>query len=509
METKLLCQQNITSLYECPTSSGYCHMARRTYTIVFVSFLGVVLLTIVYLSPSVGNAFWDTLRLPQTAAAKCAVEPDQEREFLDQRQSKSVTKEGGISLTNRTQGYVIGRLYEQQMTSGLNDFFELSNITAGLNLSTVEPFVQGTYIKGIPDIKHLGGDNKFWKLSMFYDRHHLQTILNNCSSLRQLVSFDTILTKASRDVVLVYFFTSDSKHFKQYFSGKNCPVVEVDHKKANRNARVIQTLKALNILTKHFSKLQQKQLPLFSHSRIVLVDARSSHPYHLSLAMLTEVLGSIISEEVSKSGSVTFVFDTWKGIHKKKGSPYFYFMPDFKLNASACGLRTIHHSKAVIEATHKFSQSLNQTRPVIGVHIRGEWLLIAAKGHFSHCVQQLESLLQTLTNASKIPNERVHVFHDFGHYGTKTCTGKSCTSGRSKLLSQINALGYPVSSYNPTMLNSVPVSPAFASFVEREYLAHVDILVTVGKGGFQNTIVARFLQLFGGNRANLHRICFS
>ena len=483
----------------------------RSYMIVFVLCVGVVLLTTVYLSLSVGNAFWGTLRPPQNTAQSTAaehavkVEPVQE-EFLDQRQSKSVSKEGGIIQTNRTRGYVIARLYEQQMTAGFSDFFELSNITAGLNLSTVEPFVQETRIKGIPEIKQLGGDNKFWKLSEFYDRQHLQTILNNCSSLHQLVSFDTILMKAPRDVVLVYFLTSDYNSFKQYFSGKNRPVVEVDHKKADRNTRVIKTLKALNRLTEHFSKLQQKQLPLFSHSHVVLVDARSSHP--LSLAVLTEVLGSIISEEVSKSGSVTFVFDTWRGIHRKKGSHYFYLIPDFKLNASACGLRTIHHSKTVIEATHKFSQSWNQTWPVIGVHIRGERMLISTKGHFSHCVQQLATLLQTLTTSRRVASERVHVFHDLGHYGTKSCSETwYCANGRSKLQSQIKALGYPVNSYNPTMLTSTPMNSAFASFVEREYLAHVDILVALGNGGFQSSIIDRFLINSDGNRANLHRIC--
>ena len=476
----------------------------RSYTIVFVLFVGVVLLTTVYLSSS---AFWGTLRPPQNAAPStatehAAVEPVQEGGFLDQLQSKSVSNEGGIIQTNRTKGYVIARLYIQQMTAGFNDFFELSNITAGLNLSTVEPFVQDTRIKGIPDIKQLGGDNKFWKLSEFYDLHHLQTVLNNCFSLRQLVSFDTILMKAPRDVVLVYFLKSDYNKFKQYFSGKNRPIIQVDYKKFNHHNMLI---KALNKLTEHFSRLQQKQLPLFNSSRVVLVDARRSSP--LSLAVLTEVLGSIISEEVNKSGSVTFVFDTWRGIHRKNNSKFFFFMPDFKLNTSTCGLRTVHHSKTVIKATHNFSQSWNQAWPVIGVHIRGERVLMGTKGHFSDCVQQLATLMQTLTTSRRVASERVRVFHDLGPYGTKSCYETwYCANGRSKLQSKIEALGYPVSSYNPTLLTSAPMNSAFASFVEREYLAHVDILVTIGTGSFQDSIVDRFLINSNGNRANLHRI---
>ena len=476
----------------------------RTYTIIFVLFISIVLLATVYLSSS---AFWGTHRPLQDAthstAAEYATELVQESEFLDQRQSKSVSKEEGIIRTNRTKGYLIARLYEQQMTAGLNDFFQLSNIAVRLNLSTVEPFVQDSHIKGIPDTKQLGGDNRFWKLSEFYDLHYLQTILNNCSSLRQLVSFDTMLMKAPRDVVLVYFLTWNYEHFKQYFSDENHPpIVELDHKQCDYNIRVIHTMKVLNTIILHFSKLQNKKLPFFTHSRAVLVDARSSQ--RLSLAGLTVVLDSIVSKEMNNSA--TLVFDRWRGIHNKV-SKFFYFMPDFDFNITACGLHNIHHSKAVIKAAHNFSQSLNQSRPVIGVHIRGERVLIDTKGNFSHCFQQLTTLLQTLTSSSKIPNERVKVFHDLGYYGTMSCTHEPCLSGRSKLLSQINALGYPVNLYDPAMLNSVPVSPAFASFVEREYLAHVDILVTVGRGGFQQSIVERFLKSPGSDKDNLHRLC--
>ena len=57
------------------------------------------------------------------------------------------------------------------------------------------------------------------------------------------------------------------------------------------------------------------------------------------------------------------------------------------------------------------------------------------------------------------------------------------------------------------MLTSTPMNSAFASFVEQEYLAHVDILVTLGNGGFQSSIIDQFLINSNGNRANLHRIC--
>ena len=110
-------------------------------------------------------------------------------------------------------------------------------------------------------------------------------------------------------------------------------------------------------------------------------------------------------------------------------------------------------------------------------------------------------------NTSKIPSESVNVFHDLGDFGTKSCTYGNCFLGRSKLLSKINKLPYPLRSYDPTMFKSVPVSPAFASFVEREYLAHVDTLVMVGGGGFQLSIKDRFLNHSDSGTDRLYRVC--
>ena len=464
----------------------------RRYRIIFVLLLiSVVLLATTYLSPSYGTAFWVSNMKQRLTQSEWIAEEE-----------ISLTEQ-----TNGTQGYLMARSYEQQMTSGILLFFELSNIAARLNLSTIEPFVQGTFLRGIPDLNPQHEDYGFWTLSKFYDLDHLQTTLKSCSSLRQLVSFNTVFRKPLHNVVIVYFLTDGYKYFKDYFPGRKYPnIVELDHKKVTGNTRVKKTLTILNTCMKHFSKLQQKQLPQFHHPRVLLTDAR---PFHsLSLSAVTEEIGSIVSEEVNKSGPILVIFDSWRGHMPENYSSFFYYMPDFHLNPPACGARSMHHSKAVIEAAHDFSQSLSQTQPLIGVHIRGERLLIDTKGNFYHCLHQLTTLLKTLTNTRKIPSERVYVFHDLGDFGTKTCTYGHCARRRSKLLSQIHKLPYPVRSYDPTMYKSVPVSPAFASFVEREYLAHVDTLVMVGGGGFQLSIEGRFLTNSDSARGKYYRVCF-
>ena len=363
----------------------------------------VILLSTAYLSPSVSNALFDT-RGPPKIATHLSV-PAEEVSITDQ--------------TNGTQGYFMARYYEQQMTQDIINFFEVSNIAVRLNLSMVEPFAQGTHLIGIPDIKPHGEDKKIWKLSMFYDLDHLHATLNTCSSSCPLESFETVLENAPHNVILVYFLLHGLNSFKGYFPGeKYSNIVELDHKKVSQSTQVKQTLTILNTCMNHFKTAPQATTTVPS-STVLLMDARPLHS--LPLSAVTEEIGSVVSEEVmNKSGPVLVIIDKWKARTAKNGSRYSYYMPDFDF--PRCNEHSLYHSRAVIEAAHKFSLSLKQTQPVIGVHIRGERLLHNTKGNFSYCMlHELTTWLQTLTTTNKIPRERIYVIHDLGSYGTKSC----------------------------------------------------------------------------------------
>ena len=53
-------------------------------------------------------------------------------------------------------------------------------------------------------------------------------------------------------------------------------------------------------------------------------------------------------------------------------------------------------------------------------------------------------------------------------------------------------VSFDPSSFHPTSLQAI-----FASFVENEYMSGIDVLVTVGRGQYQDNIVKRFLKLQG------------
>lgn len=410
-----------------------------------------------------------------------------------------------INERSTTQGYLLAVQYEQQLSGGFNSFAQLSKIASLLNLSTVEPYIYGTSIQGAPEIQFGQLRSQLpVQLTELYERHHLQSTLKSCCALTRLVRFkDMLENTAHHNIIFVVVFTSKNNLFDMFF-GRNPNKHKIIEKHLNENYGAVHyTYNILERWVSHISrKLKVKQLIQLKLSRIVAVDARPLHPLHLST--VTSVLGSIIHEEVEKYGSTTVVLDKWRGIHSTGNSSFFSYIPEFSWDNN-CGLNSIQHSEAVVKAAHQFSQTLSGTRPVIGVHIRGERLLTESKGNVSYytdCLQQLSELLHQLAISRNVSHESIHVFHDLGNYGSLSCTLKFCVEGRRHFLSQVMKLGFPNISYDPVLSNSVLVSSGFAAFVEREYLSHVDVLVTVGRGGFQQSIVERFK-----NNSNVHRIC--
>ena len=406
-------------------------------------------------------------------------------------------KEKGGSTPNSSRGHLLAVRYDQQLQAGFHGYCQLAEITGLLNLTAVEPFVLRTNLMGAPPVGSL-----VLKLGDLYNMDYLKGALKSYHGLEHLVSFDTFAERASRHAVLVFFLT-DLKFFTTYFSGKD-KIVEISPDIFNVYVRNL--VKALNRWT--LTQRDGVRTP-FVISRIVFMDVRPYHP--LPLASITEKLQSITHEQVERYGSVTIILERWRGIHNISDSKFFYFIPGFITHKP---LRTLPYSQVVLAAAHGFAQTLGATKPVVGVHIRGERLLLDYKGNITLYLRCLQELKQYITNrTTQVSDEQIHVFHDLGTYGTMSCTLKNCVQGRSQFVKNVKKLGFPIVSFDPATFNSVPDnhalarSPAFASLVELEYLSRVNELVTVGRGGFQQALVERFLEHSGGTSGKVHRIC--
>jgi hypothetical protein len=390
---------------------------------------------------------------------------------------------------------------EQQLSGGLKGYTQLATITALLNVSSVEPYVHDNQLVGVPEVGKEGSPQVI-KLSTLYDIQGLKAKFRLCSPEEdhELSSFETLLEGTSRDIVLVYMLVDLGKYKSVFTDNKDRKIIEID----SNTKEAQESMSRLNKWAAYVSKQQNLPLVQFRNARHILVDARPTKA--LPLSVLVKELGSIIKQQETRFGYATLVLDNWRAVSTGGESTFYYYIPGFKFRPCSV-IQTLSASAAVVNASHMFAQSLKDSRkhPLIGVHIRGERLLKEYKGNFVNCFQNLRHLLHNSGwNSSSV---QVRVVHDFGKYGTKSCT--SCKKGRLKFLSEVNKFGHPVVYFDPNKFPSAPKSSAFASFVEREYLSNLDVLVTVGWGGFQHSIYKKFLDYHNGNEKKLHRICSS
>ena len=402
----------------------------------------------------------------------------------------SQTTQGYSSIPNT--GYLLPVNIEQQLTGAIYGYRDLATLGSLLKLSTVEPYVSGTNLVGVPS-----SGSKVMKLGALYDFESFRSVNKRCSPTNDhdITSFVTFLQRASRDVVVVFVLISQGR-YKSTFSRDKAKIVEVG-KDGGKTAQNMLT--KLNKWAAHVSK---KKNTAFTVSRVLAMDARPKVALHLG--EIIDVLGSVIRERSSTSGSVTVLFDNWRAVHTKPDTSYFYYIPEYH---NTCGsIHDISHSPAVIDASRALAKCLNdaETRTRIGVHIRGERLFEKYRQNYGTCIEQLQNLLHNLTQSHN--GSQVRVIHDLGNHGSTSCNG-FCRSQRPKFLSLIKKLGHRVVSFQPAEFGSVPRNSAFAAFVEREYLSRMDVLVTVGFGGFQNTVIQRFLNRSSDKKQNLHRIC--
>ena len=403
-------------------------------------------------------------------------------------------------------GYLLAVHYTSQMMGGFGQFYHLAKITSLLKLYMVEPYVQGFGLHGAPYVKNAKSDPQAVKITSFYDFKSLKPALKTCAN-SSLVSFEEFARNASRKVVLVTFLTS-LEHFGYYFStGKHSQkVVEI----ATMTSDQKKGLRTLNSWVSYVRDKKGLKLPAssFTVSRIILVDARPLHP--LPMTDLMKRLGSVIQQEVAKFGLTTIIVIEWRGVQTDYLSNFYYFFKGYPYK-ECDSIEILKHSKAIISATEKFKLTLNDSHPVVGVHIRAERLLLdfdGSKKHFAGCLAELHQVLKNGTIAN-ISSGSVRLFHDMGKYGSSSCNlnkWQRCDKhGREFLDIMTKEFKNVTVSFDPSSFHPTSLQATFASFVENEYISGVDVLVTVGRGQYQDNIVKRFLKKSGWK--NLHRIC--
>ena len=395
-------------------------------------------------------------------------------------------------------GHMMVLQFSQQMMGSFVAFYHLANITSMLNLTSVEPFVTSEgKMAGAPHVDSFS-DPQVVKLSHFFDLDHLKGAIKSCVN-GNLVTFDTFIEEASREVVLVKALYSLDKYKNHFKNGVKA--VEV-----NENASGY--LKNLNKWVEWGAKEKGWNSRVFRVSRVLLIDVRPQHPFPLD--KLLKELNKVICEQVAVHGSATLIIDYWRDIERSDGvSTNFCRIPGY-VWTHCYDFETAAFSQSVVGAAQKFRESLNETCPVVGVQIRGELLLRNFNGSQSQhmkCLTELGKLINSGSVSNLISNGSLYIFHDLGKYGTKTCSNNPlCKNRKKQFVDAIKNLGHRIAYYDSSEFRPKGLQSVFSALVEMEYLSKVDVLITVGRGQFQNKIIERFMK-HKGHDGNLTRIC--
>ena len=245
---------------------------------------------------------------------------------------------------------------------------------------------------------------------------------------------------------------------------------------------------------------------------MVLIDACPRSPDPLPLGELIKELDTVVSQQVAKYGSATFVINNFRDIQMMNApSGYFYSLPPGSILQRTCStLDNTAYTQSVVSAARQFRESLSGTRPVIGIHIRGEKLLLGYNGsHSQHmnCLKELKRFVDSGVIPVNVSHGDIYLFHDLDKHASITCSAyKYCKNGRKEWVAAVEKLGYRIVQYDPSKFHPALYKSIFAALVVIEYLSNVDYLVTVGNGQYQDTIVSRFIKNRGETLYN--RVCF-
>ena len=132
-------------------------------------------------------------------------------DLLKNSQNQTAVKTGVIATTGnevtKSMGYLLVVGYLSQMSAGFREFYHLASITALLNLSTVEPYIQDIGLHGAPSTVKGKPNPEVLKIRSFYDLQNLKRSWRTCtnSSLVTFRDFAKKILSQCNSCVISYF----------------------------------------------------------------------------------------------------------------------------------------------------------------------------------------------------------------------------------------------------------------------------------------------------------------
>ena len=192
----------------------------------------------------------------------------------------------------------------------------------------------------------------------------------------------------------------------------------------------------------------------------------------------------------------TVVIPEWRSI-KNQSNGHFYYDPTFTaLNfTDSCQMRSVPHTSFVINAASRVLDTLALPRPLIAFHVRSERIAgmktkFNVRGFVDKCMALLPRVLQAIQEKYNVSRDHIIFTYDGTEYGSTSMNIFNRKPLATQIISKVKALGIRNVQYKP--LNDTRADFAAPQFVEQEILISADVLILVGYGSFQKTLLTRF-----------------
>lgn len=402
--------------------------------------------------------------------------------------------------------YMLALRIPEQLTMCTIHFHQFLNVVNDWNLTSVEPFIYYSDMFGLRSlVPYASVAYNFGRL-FNASRHndYLSKCMNrsNDPEAGKPVLFEPMaefLKRSYRDLVVIHF-----RWYYSTFMNRNWRVQLEESLKNNSDTYIDCTEQSrMHGLASEVEKAMRDEIRIertqFPNSLPEEVDDfRVVHTFCIKKNVrikLRELRHFILSH--TKSKNVSFVFLNWQGRFTQPLDP-----KDVSNYINICRIPFYMplHSDEVLKTSSRFVNSLGfEGRPYLSVHIRFEKVYMYAQSkhyplekYMNCCMSRLNHLLRIVREKHNIDPSRTLLIWDYSPFGSSTCPlrPKDCKKETTFFIKQINA---SATYFNPKDF-SFPNHPGLISLVESQSLYDGKVLLTVGLGSYQNSIMETFIE---------------
>ena len=411
------------------------------------------------------------------------VEPTEEAELRDAEYNK---EEMGPNPAHRNASVTSSGAYlgvvsiTEQLSANTKNFIQLAYMSKLWNLSIIYPVV--TERSQISSIPHSYSRHTL-PLGSIFNLTNVSKRLQKCLEMPRGFYFHSLneaLIYSSRDVLVLRFMVS----------GMSVGIKECSQQSKNTINDVMKTLNY------HVEKVSEEARAVhgdgyrFHMWKVICV--RASPSIAVSVSKLSSYLKNLVARKRKEYNTgVMVVVPQWRKF-KPIRSGYYYYDPHLVYNYTACGIESFPHSDLVVKAAREFYKSLSLLQPCIAVYVRTERLIQTdnkQRGHINRCLQKFRLVLERVKVMFQVSHKNIVLVSDVGPHGSNTLRG---SRKAYSIMSRFKSWNIYSAHYDPKSYKDFPQLNVFVASVEKEFLSLSDVLITIGWGGFQESVADHF-----------------